>query len=53
MNRQPSEVIATHLFGRNDPAFEKVLAVAKDTFERIVTRYPDRDELRFELWLGD
>jgi hypothetical protein len=39
---------ATYLFVHNDPTFPQVLTTAKGAFERIVHRYPDSDDLRFE-----
>jgi tetratricopeptide (TPR) repeat protein len=39
---------ALHLFLKDDHAFGPVLDAAKSTFERIVSRYPERDDLRFE-----
>jgi tetratricopeptide (TPR) repeat protein len=40
---------AEHLFGKNDPEISRVLAAARTAFDRIVQRYPDRDDFRFEF----
>jgi tetratricopeptide (TPR) repeat protein len=42
---------AAYLFGRDDLSFQHVLDSAKAAFERIVSRYPNRDDLLFEYVL--
>jgi serine/threonine protein kinase len=39
------------LFARNDPSCSAASVTAREAFERAVSRYPDRDELRYEYVL--
>jgi tetratricopeptide (TPR) repeat protein len=39
---------AEYLVGKDDPAYGRVLTAATAAFDRIVRRYPERDDLRFE-----